>query len=45
MITDTAAFRYPFYHSPLDTPDKVGFEKMARVVDGIRNVIESLANQ
>jgi Zn-dependent M28 family amino/carboxypeptidase len=45
MITDTAAFRYPYYHSPLDTPEKVDFGKMARVVDGVRGVIESLANQ
>src|SRR3954449_7518401 len=24
MITDTAPFRYPHYHSPADSPDKVG---------------------
>lgn len=44
MITDTAVFRYPYYHTPLDTPDKVDFERMARVVDGVRTVIESLSN-
>ena len=27
MITDTAPFRYPHYHQPTDTPDKVDTEK------------------
>jgi Zn-dependent M28 family amino/carboxypeptidase len=45
MITDTALFRNPYYHTPLDTPDKVDFERMARVVDGVRSVVVSLANQ
>src|SRR5262249_15993246 len=31
MITDTAVFRYPYYHTPQDTADKVNYEKMARV--------------
>jgi hypothetical protein len=45
MITDTAIFRYPYYHTPLDTPDKVDFEKMARVVDGVRSVVASMADE
>ena len=45
MITDTAVFRYPYYHSALDTADKVDFEKMARVVDGVRNVVASLSEE
>jgi Zn-dependent M28 family amino/carboxypeptidase len=45
MITDTAPFRYPYYHTPLDTSDKVDFKKMARVVEGVRHVVESLARQ
>jgi Zn-dependent M28 family amino/carboxypeptidase len=45
MITDTAPFRYPYYHTQRDTFDKVDFEKMARVVDGVREVVESLANE
>ncbi len=44
MITDTAPFRYPYYHHPKDTPDKMDFQKMARVVDGLEKVIDSLAN-
>jgi Zn-dependent M28 family amino/carboxypeptidase len=43
MITDTALFRYPYYHTPLDTANRVDFQKMARVVEGVRRVIESLA--
>jgi nucleotide-binding universal stress UspA family protein len=39
MITDTALFRYPHYHRPTDTPDKVDVEKLARVVKGIERVI------
>jgi Peptidase family M28 len=43
MITDTAPFRYPHYHQPTDTPDKVDSEKLARVVKGIERVIRDLA--
>jgi len=42
MITDTALFRNPHYHTPYDTADKLDFEKMARVVEGIRRVVEAL---
>jgi Zn-dependent M28 family amino/carboxypeptidase len=45
MITDTAPFRYPYYHSPFDTDEHVDFARMARVVDGIRRVIESVATE
>jgi hypothetical protein len=43
MITDTALFRYPYYHTPFDTPNRIDFEKMARVVEGVRQVVDSLA--
>ena len=43
MITDTALFRYPYYHTRFDTADRVDFEKMTRVLEGVRRVIESLA--
>jgi Peptidase family M28 len=39
MITDTALFRYPHYHRPSDTPDKVDVESLGRVVKGIERVI------
>ena len=43
MITDTAPFRYPHYHRPSDTPDKVDAEMLARVVKGIERVVRDLA--
>jgi hypothetical protein len=45
MITDTALFRYPYYHSPDDTPDKLNYDQMARVVDGLEAVIADLAGE
>ena len=43
MITDTAPFRYPHYHQPSDTPDKVDAESLASVVKGIERVIRDLS--
>jgi Peptidase family M28 len=43
MLTDTALFRYPDYHTPTDTPDKVDMEKLARVVKGIERMIRDAA--
>jgi Zn-dependent M28 family amino/carboxypeptidase len=43
MITDTALFRYPYYHTPLDTANRLDFDKMARAVEGIQRVVESLS--
>jgi Zn-dependent M28 family amino/carboxypeptidase len=43
MITDTAPFRYPHYHTPDDTPDKIDYERMAAVVAGVAEAVRSLA--
>jgi hypothetical protein len=43
MATDTAPFRYPHYHTPEDTPDKVHPERMARVVKGLERVLRHLS--
>jgi hypothetical protein len=43
MVTDTALFRYPHYHQPSDTPDKVDVENLARVVKGMERVIRDAA--
>jgi hypothetical protein len=45
MVTDTAPFRYPYYHTPGDTVDKANFDRMARAVEGIGKVVEQLANK
>jgi hypothetical protein len=43
MVTDTAMYRYNQYHETTDTPEKLDYERMARVVDGLAAVIEDLA--
>jgi hypothetical protein len=43
MITDTALFRYPHYHKATDTPDKLDYPRMARVVAGIEQMVGDLA--
>ena len=42
MVTDTAPFRYPYYHTPEDTPDKLDYRRMALVVEGLQKVIDDL---
>jgi Zn-dependent M28 family amino/carboxypeptidase len=44
MVTDTANFRYPYYHTPEDTVDKIDFERMARVVRGLKGVVAALVS-
>jgi len=44
MITDTAPFRYPHYHSATDTPDKLDYDRFALVVSGLEKVIAKLAD-
>lgn len=44
MITDTAPFRYPFYHLPQDTPERLDYDRTARVVDGLTAVIRDLTD-
>ncbi len=43
MVTDTAFYRYPYYHSAEDTPEKLCYPEMARVVDGLAKAIAALA--
>ncbi|HET8761296.1 MAG TPA: M28 family peptidase [Nitrospiria bacterium] len=43
MVTDTALFRYPAYHTPNDTPEQVDYERLARVVAGLEHVVADLA--
>jgi hypothetical protein len=39
MVTDTAPFRYPHYHQATDTPDKLDYDRLARVVEGLFSVV------
>jgi Zn-dependent M28 family amino/carboxypeptidase len=43
MVTDTALFRYGPYHTSEDTPEKVRYDHMARVVAGLARVLIDLA--
>jgi hypothetical protein len=43
MITDTAPLRYPYYHTPHDTPDKIDYPRTARVTLGLGQVLDQLA--
>jgi hypothetical protein len=43
MVTDTALFRYPYYHLPSDTPDKLDYDRFALVVDGLIQVVHHIA--
>lgn len=42
MVTDTALYRYPHYHTPEDTPEKVDYEMLARITIGLEKTIRDL---
>jgi len=42
MVTDTAPFRYPDYHLASDTPDKLNYDKLARVTEGLQLALGEL---
>lgn len=44
MATDTAFFRNPYYHSPLDTPDTLDFERLSELCRGLSGAVWKLAN-
>jgi Zn-dependent M28 family amino/carboxypeptidase len=43
MVTDTAFYRYPHYHRPTDTPERLAYPEMARVVQGLARALAQLA--
>ncbi len=45
MLTDTAPYRYPHYHTAEDTPEKLDYERLARAFTGIAAVVGDLATQ
>ena len=45
MITDTAMFRYKYYHTASDDYDRIDYDKMARVVEGLKHVVGNLATE
>jgi len=43
MVTDTAFYRYGYYHTTEDTPEKLSYEPFARVTDGLGHAFTQLA--
>ena len=44
MVTDTAFFRNENYHTRQDTPEKIDYNRLARVTKGLAEVVTELAN-
>lgn len=44
MVTDTAPFRDAAYHRASDTPDRLDYDSMARLVDGLSHAVSELSN-
>ena len=42
MVTDTATYRYPHYHTENDTTDKIDFDQFVHVVSSLAQVITEL---
>jgi hypothetical protein len=45
MVTDTAMFRYPWYHTAHDNPEWLDYDRMARVTTGLVHVVTQLADE
>ena len=43
MVTDTAFYRNPHYHCASDTPERLRYPEMARVVEGLAATVAALA--
>ncbi len=43
MVTDTAFYRNPHYHTPDDTIDKIAFPEFHRVTEGLFLAFAALA--
>jgi Zn-dependent M28 family amino/carboxypeptidase len=39
MLTDTAFYRNPHYHNARDTPDTLDYDRLARVVHGLSDML------
>lgn len=44
MVTDTAFYRYPYYHTAEDTPEKVDYRRLAQVTTGLAGALSELAS-
>ncbi len=44
MVTDTAFYRYPWYHTALDTPERLDYGRLAAVTNGLARAFAGLAD-
>ena len=44
MVTDTAFYRYPWYHTREDSAEKLDYPRLAEVTDGLVKAVLQLAN-
>lgn len=44
MVTDTAFFRNPFYHTPGDRPETLDYERLARVTEGVSGALARIVD-
>ena len=42
MITDTAFYRNPYYHTRSDTPETLDYRRMALVVEGVYAAVKAM---
>jgi Zn-dependent M28 family amino/carboxypeptidase len=45
MVTDTALYRYPWYHRAEDTAEKLDYPRLAQVTQGLFQALNSMAMQ
>jgi len=45
MVTDTAFYRYGYYHTARDLPENLAYDRMARAVAGLAHVVDALAKE
>ena len=43
MVTDTAFYRYPYYHTPLDTYEKLNYPRFTRMCSGLLDMFVRLS--
>jgi Zn-dependent M28 family amino/carboxypeptidase len=45
MVTDTAFYRYPHYHTAQDTPEKIAYGELAQVTEGLSGMFVALTEE
>lgn len=45
MVTDSAFYRNPRYHTARDTPDRLDYPRMAQVIQGVRVAVDRLMEE